>query len=397
MREMVRRNLPGRARRFRPGTSGYRHVLTILFQDCNISVTEKTQSVEIIAGLMAIDLHLNLKELVLLPAGEWVPDGRYWTAVRVADGFGYFVYGGLARELKIGDAVFTSPRSEVTLRASQLGELRLDFFRVVPQHLKGVLTVLEWRQLERVSTQAGVSCFHYAASESLAQKFARLVALSERDSLVVRTALLHLWASGVAESLPAPGEPVVRYNNLEAKFRRFMGKISEPELATYSMADMAAQLNCSLRHLSRLFRVEFGMTFRKKQTELNLQRACQLLLDPGVTIKSAACDVGYRHISFFNSVFKKRFGLTPSQWRQQNFFAPSDNLLRPGETPPATDQPGARVLDQSLGSLSAKAAAVAGAGSTKPAFGNYSAADAAARGQTRPAGAGGEPGDAARK
>ncbi len=155
---------------------------------------------------MAIEPHLNLMELILPPAGEWMPDGRCWTAVRVSEGFGYCLYGCLVRELKIGDTVITGPNPEATLRASQLGELRLDFFRVVPQRLNGIITVMEWRQLERFSTQVAPRVFYYAANEALAQKFARLAALPERDSLVVRSALLQLWASCAAGVLSSPGE-----------------------------------------------------------------------------------------------------------------------------------------------------------------------------------------------
>ena len=278
---------------------------------------------------MAIEPHLNLLELVLPPAGEWMPDDRCWMVIRVADGFGYCLHGGPARDFKAGDTVVTVPNSELIVRASQLGELRLDFFRVVPLRLNGLITVMEWRQLERICSLAAPRVFHYAAKEALAQRFARLAALPERDGLVVRSAMLQLWASCVAAVLPAPDESVPRKKNLEAAFRYFISKISEKELATSTLADMAAQMECSERHLSRLFRREFGMSLREKQTELSLQRACQLLLDPAAKIRSVAYDTGYRHIGFFNALFKKRFGLPPKEWRHKNFSPrPGDGLNR---------------------------------------------------------------------
>ena len=314
------------------------------------------------AELIAIEPHLNLTELILPPAGEWLPDGRCWTVVRVAEGFGYCLHGGVAQELKIGDTVITGPNPEAILRASQLSELRLELFRVVPQRLNGFITVMEWHQLERVSTQAGPRVFHYAANQPLAQKFARLAALPEHDSLVVRVGFLQLWASCAGGVLL---ESVTRKKNLEATFRRFISKISEKELADSSMADMAAQLNCSERHLNRLFRVEFGMSFRKKQTELSLQRACQLLLDPSVKIRSVAYDTGYRHISFFNALFKKRFGLTPKEWRQQNVSASPKDAFDRGEIPPAPAQSGVRVTGHNRGALSKNTSETNGAAAAK--------------------------------
>lgn len=290
---------------------------------------------------MAIEPHLNLMELVLRPAGEWMPDSHCWTAVRVAAGFGYCLHGGLAQELKTGDAVITGPNPDVILRASQLGELRLEFFRVVPQRLNGFITVTEWRQLERVSIQLAPRVFHYPANEALARRFARLVALPERDRLAVRAALLQLWASCADGVLLSPGESAAGQKNLAATFRRFVSKISEKELATSSTADLAAQLSCSERHLSRLFRAEFGMSLRNKQTELSLQRACQLLADPNAKIRSVAYDTGYRHVSFFNALFKKRFGLTPREWREQNFAGPAGGFPGPVGVPSGEEPAGA--------------------------------------------------------
>jgi len=275
---------------------------------------------------MAIVSHLNLKELDLLPAGEWRPEGCCWTVTRVANGRGCCLQGGLARELKIGDTVMTSPHSEATLRANQLSELRLVSFCVEPQYLKGLLTILEWRQLEQFASGGEERCFHYPANGILARRFARLAALPEPGSLGVRAALLQLWASGVAVALPAPEAFVNRNNKLETKFHRLISKISEEELAAYSLSEMAAQLGCSKQHLSRLFRVELGMSLREKHAELSLQHACQLLLNPGVKISSAANQSGYRYPTFFNALFKKRFGLTPTKWRKRNSTAPSVNI-----------------------------------------------------------------------
>jgi AraC-like DNA-binding protein len=50
---------------------------------------------------------------------------------------------------------------------------------------------------------------------------------------------------------------------------------------------------------------------------LRLLKARQLLSDPGLPVAQAAMDSGYRHLSLFNSLFKKRFGMTPTEWRQQ--------------------------------------------------------------------------------
>jgi AraC-like DNA-binding protein len=274
---------------------------------------------------MPIEPHLNLIELILSPAGEWKPGAGCWTLMRIADGFGYCFFTGSAIEFKSAEALVIGPNSDATVRASQLGELRLQYFRVVPERLNGLITVVEWRQLTQIGATPRV--FHYPARESLAQRFGRLVTLPDHSSLAARSALLELWASCVSVLLTPMAEPVPKNKKLESVFRQFISKISEKDLAGSSLADLASQLNCSERHLSRLFCMEFGMSFREKQTELSLQRACQLLLEPNAKVRMVAYDTGYRHIGFFNALFKKRFGLTPREWRRQHL--PADPSLPP--------------------------------------------------------------------
>ena len=67
-----------------------------------------------------------------------------------------------------------------------------------------------------------------------------------------------------------------------------------------------------------MFLKEFGVAFRARQIELRLQRALKLLVESNDKIIAIANDSGYRHIGLFNAMFKKRFGVTPSDWRQQN-------------------------------------------------------------------------------
>ena len=107
-------------------------------------------------------------------------------------------------------------------------------------------------------------------------------------------------------------------NRLHERFRQLLAKMTEAELAEASLADLAAQVHCSERHFSRLFREKFGVPLRSRQIELRLQRAQQLLADPNAKVINVAHESGYRHLGLFNVMFKKRFGVTPSEWRQQN-------------------------------------------------------------------------------
>jgi hemolysin activation/secretion protein/AraC-like DNA-binding protein len=266
---------------------------------------------------MAIERHLILQELMLRPSSEWTPSERGWVAARVAEGVGYWLPGGNARELNAGDGFVVGFNANTIVRASQLGPLKLQFFTVQPQYLSGLLTMAEWHQLESASENPLTHVLFFTASEPFGQKFARIAAQTPTDGLTMRCALLQLWTGAVA-GLIGPLSAFAGGNKLRERFRQLIGQMPEARLSECSLSALAAQLHCSERHFSRLFREEFGVTFRARQAELRLQHARQLLASSDAKIINVAYDSGYRHLGLFNSMFKKRFGTTPSEWRQQN-------------------------------------------------------------------------------
>lgn len=257
--------------------------------------------------------------MILRPSGEWIPETG-WTVARATEGAGYCLKGSNALEVNPGDMIVAGPKTGAIFRASQLGVWKLEYFHVLPECLNGLLTITECRQLEPAGNGAVNRFQYFPSSDPAAQKFARLAGQSHRDGLAARSALLQLWAAAVTPWLPnlefnaaatSPG-------NLRERFRQFVGKMSEAELAVRPLTQMAEELHCSERHFSRLFREEFRISLRARQTELRLQRARQLLSESDAKIVNVAYESGYRHLGLFNVMFKRRFGVTPSQWRQQN-------------------------------------------------------------------------------
>jgi AraC-like DNA-binding protein len=269
---------------------------------------------------MSVERHLILQELVLRPSGEWAPAGQSWTVARVVEGSGYWLQSGNARTLNPGDGLALAPAPATgnggRLRASQLGPLKLEWFTVQPQFLNGLLTVAEWHQLQMVPGQEAWRVQPFAANEPLGQKFAHLAHQTRGDGLAMRCALLQLWVSAVSGLLVPRAADVAQTNKLRERFRQQIGQMLEAELSGRTLGELAEELHCSERHFSRLFREEFGVPLRARQIELRLQRARQLLADSDAKVINVAYESGYRHLGLFNVMFKKRFGQTPSEWRQ---------------------------------------------------------------------------------
>jgi AraC-like DNA-binding protein len=288
--------------------------------------------------MMIVERHLILQELTLASSAEWVPHCQGWLMARVAEGTGYWLpHGAAHRQLNPGDGLIVVRNADGVVRASRLGPLKLQFFTVQLQYLDGILTVAEWQHLEVAPHHPDLPATVFTAGEPLGQKFMRLADQTHSNRLPLRCALLQLWASAMAGLLPVTGSLVSSGNKLRDHLRELIGQMTEAELSERSLPELARQLNCSERHFSRLFREEFGVPFHARQIELRLQRARQLLADSSAKIINVAYVSGYRHLGLFNAMFKKRFGLTPVEWRRQQRTAkeppslPTDRLSLPGE------------------------------------------------------------------
>lgn len=88
----------------------------------------------------------------------------------------------------------------------------------------------------------------------------------------------------------------------------------DPEL---SLTTVARNLRISPRYLQRIMETS-GISFTERVNELRLQKACALLTAPRAgasRISDIALDVGFSDISYFNRLFRSRFGDTPSDVR----------------------------------------------------------------------------------
>jgi AraC-like DNA-binding protein len=252
-------------------------------------------------------------------SGEWTLHDHEWFMVRVAECAGYWLQAGAAaRQLAAGDCLIAAGTHHGALRASQLAELKLQFFIIQPQPLSGLLTVAEGHQLEAVRHCSASSALVFTADEPLAQRFRRLAEQPHRDGLPWRCGLLQLWATAVTGLLPGPVKASANGSKLRERFRELVSRMPEAGLSRCSLHDLARQLNCNERHLGRLFSKELGMPFHREQSELRLLKAGQLLGTTNLTVARVARDCGYHSLSLFNFLFKKRFGKTPSAWRQKS-------------------------------------------------------------------------------
>jgi YesN/AraC family two-component response regulator len=91
--------------------------------------------------------------------------------------------------------------------------------------------------------------------------------------------------------------------------------IDDNFMVRIDLAAAAEQARLSRYHFCRVFQKTTGMSFQEYVTERRMQKAKELLKDSGRTITEIAHFVGYSDPNNLIRNFKKRTGLTPSEFR----------------------------------------------------------------------------------
>ncbi|MBQ8103509.1 MAG: helix-turn-helix transcriptional regulator [Afipia sp.] len=107
----------------------------------------------------------------------------------------------------------------------------------------------------------------------------------------------------------------MRSSRLSAIKAYIVSQIDNPALC---LADIAAHQGISSSYVRKLFAAE-GTRFTAFVLDTRLEYVSRMLLDPdnrAQSISAIALKCGFNDISYFNRVFRKRYGCTPSDLRR---------------------------------------------------------------------------------
>lgn len=259
----------------------------------------------------------------MAPGDEWKPYSTGWLFVQIQSGVGYCLEKQGNLELPTSALLVLSQKADITIRASQLGNLDLLLFRVEPELLTGLLTLGEQLFLSSAAAQPDFARRLLPPEHSVAARFHELCQTPGRRDLAFRLSLLNLFALAFAEFFE---EHAAAQRKAPLDARERLKQLLEQTLASewlnLSFGELVKKMNCTPRHLSRLFKNIAGMSFREKQASIRLARAGELLRTTDSKVVDVALESGFQSLSLFNMMFRKRFGLSPGRWRKKRLDQP---------------------------------------------------------------------------
>jgi AraC-like DNA-binding protein len=261
--------------------------------------------------------HLALREVLVPPGGEWLPEASGWSVVRVGTGAGFCLRDRFTAELEAGSVLLLAAPALARIRAGRADGLQLHAFTVIPSRLHGLVTPAEQEFFRAAASREESVLRVFRAQSPLAVKVGQLFFGGGSGLALSRLQLLQLFVEAFGRELH-PG--VVAGSGADAKerLRTLLKELPQGKLLEMDFNDLARMTRCTSRHFSRIFREVVGAPFRDRRAEARLERACQLLATTRCKVVEVALESGFNSLSLFNLMFTRRFETSPGRWRRQH-------------------------------------------------------------------------------
>jgi len=92
------------------------------------------------------------------------------------------------------------------------------------------------------------------------------------------------------------------------------------------LSNIANMVKMSTKHLGRIFKERMNMSIPEYINEIRLKKAAELLKKSDLNVYEITTKVGFSNETYFYSVFKKRFGITPKEYVLQNTIKRSNSV-----------------------------------------------------------------------
>jgi YesN/AraC family two-component response regulator len=202
-----------------------------------------------------------------------------------------------------------SDRAEARVEALELSPAEVERSR---RHLRTLPKLGFDRAVRILELIADDVCQHVEndLGQAELQRFIRTVAAHEALETRLRKELNHVLPY-VHENAASP-ETEDRSEKIVRQALEYIHNHSHRELPLQEVANVVVLNKC---YFSTLFKKCMGIRFSRYLNELRIEKAQELLHDPGLRIADVAYAVGFADPNTFRLAFKRVTGLSPTAWR----------------------------------------------------------------------------------
>lgn len=108
-----------------------------------------------------------------------------------------------------------------------------------------------------------------------------------------------------------------RIDAIPAWFVQLLNDIRDPKNMGLRPNEIIAGVSYSMSSITKAFQKYLGHSFVKHLTDVKLEYAKELLKNTSMTMLDICSKLGFSSLSHFNHIFKRQFGITPSEFRKK--------------------------------------------------------------------------------
>ena len=138
----------------------------------------------------------------------------------------------------------------------------------------------------------------------------------EGFQLAVKGFLFQFFFLLISNRLKNEKEPAVQTKTLE-KLKTILKYVEEHYAEHITIEDMAELTFYSKSHFMKFFKAHMGSGFVEYLNDYRLTMAERLLKTTDASVLEIAAMSGFDNLSYFNRIFKRKYGQSPGKWRGQ--------------------------------------------------------------------------------
>lgn len=129
--------------------------------------------------------------------------------------------------------------------------------------------------------------------------------------ITIITEIFNLWyQQQSATSIP---------KEMPSWINALLRKLNTIDFATKEIKDIISETNYAHGYVCREFKKHIGITLQEYVNSIKFAFACTLLASKSNSIQEIAYRMNYSSTANFIAAFRRRFGVTPAQWRKQRY------------------------------------------------------------------------------